>query len=133
MEEKLTETEEEKKLQEEYEKLENEIKEMVKDKNIDKMTAPELREIAKKIPGVTGVHAMKKEKLLDIVKDFLGMSEKKAPKQGKERIGDIKKKIAQRKQEREETLKSKDKTKATILRRRINRLKKVTRKLAKTA
>ena len=129
MEEKLT--EEEKKAQEEYEKLENEIKEMVKDKNIDKMTAPELREIAKKIPGVTGVHAMKKEKLLDEVKEFLGLKEKKAPKQGKERIRDLKKKIAQLKEERQQALKSKDKSTATILRRKISRLKKLTRKLAK--
>ena len=131
MEEKLT--EEEKDAQKEYEEIQNEIKEMVKDKNIDKMTAPELREIAKKIPGVTGVHAMKKEKLLNLVKDFLGIKEKKAPKQGKERIGDIKRKIAQLKQEREEALRSDDKRRASMLRRRINRLKKLTRKLAKAA
>ena len=131
MEEKLT--DEEKEAQKEYEKLQNEIKEMVKDKNVDKMTAPELREIAKKIPGITGVHAMKKEKLLSVVKEFLGIEEEKAPKQGKERIGDIKKKIAQLKQEREEALKNNDKRRASILRRRINRLKKLTRKLAKAA
>ena len=129
MEDKLQ--EEERKAQEEYEKIENEIKELVKDKNIDKMTAIELREIAKKIPGVTGVHAMKKEKVLDVVKDFLGLKEKKAPKQGKESISDLKKKIAQLKEKRQQALKSKDKSTAAILRRKISRLKKLTRKLAK--
>jgi len=129
MEDKLQ--EEERKLQEEYKKLENEIKEMVKDKNIDKMTAIELREIAKKIPGVSGVHAMKKDQLLDVVKNFLGLKEKKAPKQGKERISDLKKKIVQLKEERHRALKSKDKSTATILKRKISRLKKLTRKLAK--
>jgi hypothetical protein len=34
------------------------------DKPVDKMTVKELREIAKEIPGVTGVHSMKKDELL---------------------------------------------------------------------
>lgn len=131
MEEKIT--EEEKEEQQEYERLKSEIAEMIKDKNTDKLTAPELREIAKKIPGVTGAHAKKKDELLNIVKSFLGIKEKKAPKQGKERIGDIKKKIAQLKQEKAKALNNNDKKRASILRRRINRLKKLTRKLAKAA
>ncbi len=130
MEDKLT---EEEKAEKEYEKLQNEIRELVKDKNIDKMTAPELREIAMKIPGVTGVHAMKKDQLVTILKDFLEIKEEKVPKGGKEKIKEVKKKIAQLKQEKEKAVKNKDKKKVEILRRKINRLKKLTRKLAKAA
>ena len=126
-------TEEEKKLQEEYEKLKNEIKEQVKVKGIEKMTAPELREIAMKIPGVQGAHAMDKEQLIEIIKDFLEIKEEKKPKIGKEKIREIKQKIKQLKKEKEEALKNKDKRQVQILRRRINRLKKLTRKLAKAA
>ena len=53
---------------EEEEKKEEiqEGKEQEQEKPLDKMTAKELREIAIEIPGVTGVHAMKKEQLLEI-------------------------------------------------------------------
>jgi len=34
------------------------------EKPLEKMTAPELKEVAKQIPGLTGVHAMKKADLL---------------------------------------------------------------------
>ncbi len=135
MEEKITEelTEEEKKLQEEYEKLKNEIMEKVKEKGLDKMTATELREIGMKIPGVQGAHAMEKEQLIEIIKDFLEIKEEKAPKRGKEKIREIKKKIRELKKEKEEALESGDKSRVKILRRRINRLKKLTRKLARAA
>jgi len=115
------------------EKIKEELRELIKDKNIDKMTAPELREIAMKIPEVTGVHAMKKEQLLKIIKDFLEIKEEEAPKTNKERIREIKRKIAQLKKEKEEARKNNDKKKVNILRRRINRLKKLTRKLARAA
>jgi preprotein translocase subunit SecD len=131
MEEKLT--EEEKLQEEEYERLKNEIREQVKAKGIEKMTAPELREIAMKIPGVQGAHAMDKEKLIEIIKDFLEIKEEKKPKAGKEKIREIKQKIRQLKKQKEEALKNKDKKQVQILRRRINRLKKLTRKLARAA
>ncbi len=130
MEEKEGLTQEEMK---EIEDLKKEIMEKVEAKGIEKMTAPELREIAMKIPGVQGAHAMDKEKLIEIIKDFLEIKEEKKPKVGKERIREIKQKIKQLKKEKEEALKNKDKKKVQILRRRINRLKKLTRKLAKAA
>ena len=37
------------------------------EKPLEKMTAPELREIAIKLPGVAGVHAMKKGELLALI------------------------------------------------------------------
>ncbi len=100
------------------------------EKPLDKMTAPELREIAKQIPGVEGVHAMKKEQLLEIIKKHRGIEDKALKKVEKATVRELKKKIAELKAQKEEARKAKDKRKVEILRRRINRLKKQTRKLA---
>ncbi len=104
------------------------------EKPLDKMTAPELREIAKEIPGVEGVHAMKKEQLLAIIKEYRGIKEEPPKKKAKKELAltvkQLKQKIAQLKAEKEVALKAKDKKKVDIIRRRINRLKKQTRKVA---
>ena len=46
----------------------NKEKEDKKEKPLDRMTAKELREIALKIPEMTGVHGMNKAELLAAVK-----------------------------------------------------------------
>ena len=123
---------------EEEEKKEEiqEGKEQEQEKPLDKMTAKELREIAIEIPGVTGVHAMKKEQLLEIIKEAKGIKDeepvkkkKKAPKKEVEKK-ELKTKIVSLKKEKEEAYTARDKKKVDILRRRINRLKKRTRKVA---
>lgn len=104
-------------------------------KPLDKMTAPELREIAKEIPGVEGVHAMKKDQLLEIIKEYRGIKDE-TPKRKKVKkvVGittkQLKEKIAQLKAEKQAAQQARDKKKVDILRRRINRLKKQTRKVA---
>ncbi len=45
---------------------------------LDKLTAPELKEIALKIEGLSGVHAMKKEELLRAIKDAKGIPQEPA-------------------------------------------------------
>ena len=109
------------------------------EKPLDKMTATELREFAlsKKLEGLTGVHAMKKEELLKAIKEALGIKEEEPAKKGKPvgekrqvNVKEIKQKIVQLKQQKQEAISSQDKKKASILRRRINRLKKQTKKLA---
>jgi hypothetical protein len=50
-------------------------------KPLDKMTANELRELAKAIPEITGVHAMKKAELLAVVKEARGIKEAAAQKE----------------------------------------------------
>ncbi len=104
------------------------------EKPLDKMTAPELREIAKEIPGVEGVHAMKKEQLLAIIKEYRGIKDDTPKKKAKKEIGltvkQLKEKIVRLKSEKEAALKARDKKKVDIIRRRINRLKKQTRKVA---
>ncbi|MBW1730549.1 MAG: Rho termination factor N-terminal domain-containing protein [Deltaproteobacteria bacterium] len=114
---------------------EEEKRPIEEEKPLDKMTAPELREIAKEIPGVTGVHAMKKDQLLAIIKEHRGIKDE-APKRKKAKkpVGvtpkQLKEKIAQLKAEKEAARQAQDKKRVDILRRRINRLKKQTRKVA---
>ncbi len=100
-----------------------------KDKPLEKMTVKELRELAKDIPGITGVHAMKKEELITEIKSAKGIKDEPVKKvSGSTR--ELKLQIKSLKAERQAALEAKDKKKATIFRRRISRLKKKTRKVA---
>jgi hypothetical protein len=107
--------------------------EHVKEKPLEKMTAPELREIAKEIEGVTGVHAMKKEELLKIIKQARGIVDEKPVKKEKIKViltvVDLKKKILALKAEKAAAHEARDVKKIEILRRRINRFKKRSRKV----
>ena len=107
------------------------------EKPLDKITAPELREIAREIPGVTGVHAMKKEQLLEIVKEYKGIKDvepaKKREKTAQKVIlnaKELKGKIGQLREEKKAAREIGERKKVKRLRRRINRLKKQTRKVA---
>ena len=107
------------------------------EKPIDKMTAKELREVAAQIPDVTGVHAMKKEDLLKIIKAHRGIQDEKPVKKKKikkDKSGlsrrALKAKIIELKKQKGEAREAKDKRQVDILRRRINRMKKMTRKVA---
>lgn len=105
------------------------------------MTVKELREIALNIPDITGVHAMKKAELLEIIKKNKGIEEESKPKKkvhkGKHpklvTAADIKKKIGEVRAKKLEAMEKKDKKLVKIYRRRINRLKKRSRKLSKSA
>ncbi len=103
-----------------------------KEKPLDKMTATELREIAREIPGVEGVHAMKKQQLFDIIKEARGIKDEDSAEKGAKQIDvkALKEKIGRLKVEKAVALAAKDRQKVDTLRRRINRLKKRTRKAA---
>lgn len=100
-----------------------------KEKPLDRMTAKELREAALKIPGITGVHSMNKAELLAAIKKERGIVDDKVKKSDVS-IRQIKKKISALKEEKAAAHENKDKPKAKILRRRISRLKKKTRRAA---
>ena len=124
-------------MDEEIIKEEDQKEEEVQEKSLDKMTAPELRETAKEISGVEGAHAMKKEELLSIIKKDRGIEDEKAPGKRKGRknkprrtVKELKGKIIHLKKEKESAREAKENNKIDILRRRINRLKKQTRKIA---
>ena len=99
------------------------------EKPLDKMTVKELKEIAKEIPEITGVHGMNKPDLLSAIKKSRGIEE--SPKKKKDiSLLELKKKIKLLKVKRAEALTSKDKKMATIYKRKISKLKKKTRRAA---
>ena len=100
-----------------------------KEKPLEKMTVKELREMAKDIPQIVGVHGMKKEELIVEIKKAKGITDEPL-KKADASIAQLKQKIKALKIERRAALEAKDKKKATIFRRRISRLKKKTRRVA---
>ncbi|HDZ89072.1 MAG: transcription termination factor Rho [Deltaproteobacteria bacterium] len=118
------------------ETTENNVKKPEFEKPLSKMTAPELKEVAMEIPGLTGVHAMQKPDLIAVIREYYGIEEEE-PGKGKKKkvklqvdVKEVKKKIVQLRERREQARAAKDKKGVEILRRRINRLKKQTRKVA---
>ena len=100
-----------------------------KEKPLDKMTVKDLREMAKVIPEITGVHGMNKAELITSIKKAKGIKDEVVKKKDAT-TRQIKKKIRALKTEREAALEAKDKNMATIFRRKIARLKRKTRKAA---
>jgi cell division protein FtsX len=103
------------------------------DKDVEKMTVKELREVAKDFPGVEGVTAMKKEQLVELVRDHLGIADEKPAKKAKVKkpglsIKELKQKIPELRALKQQAREANDRHQVDILRRRINRLKKMTRK-----
>lgn len=103
-----------------------------KEKPLDKMTAKELRELALGIEGIVGVHAMNKSELLAAVKTARGIVLKKK-RQTDVDVRSIKKEIRELRSQKETMKEAGEKDKVRILRRRISRLKKRTRRVATTA
>ena len=97
-----------------------------KEKPLEKMTAKEMREIAKAISGITGVHGMNKEELLTAIKMERGIADDKPGKKKSGEVRQLKQKIKALKVQRQAALEASYKKMATIYRRRISRLKKKT-------
>jgi hypothetical protein len=100
-----------------------------KEKALEKMTVKDLREIAKDIPEIVGVHGMKKEELIAAIKQARGIEDEPLKKTDASVAG-IKKRIKEFKGKRQAALEANDRKKATIYKRRISRLKKKSRRLA---
>jgi hypothetical protein len=131
------------------------------EKPLDKMTVAELREALKKeLPDMTGLSSMKKDQLLEAIKEARNSedetpakettAQKAAPKKaapkkaapkkaapqktaGPKKVmtaKEMKQEIVRLRAEREAIRQEGDKKKIEIIRRRINRLKKLTRKAA---
>lgn len=114
-------------------------KEAQPEKSLDKMTAKELRELAAGIAEITGAHGMKKAELLAAIKKAKGIEETPPIKKKKETktpsgpmtVKEMKAKIVQLRTEQEEMRRTGDRKQIKIMRRRINRLKKRSRKAAR--
>jgi len=98
-----------------------------KEKPLEKMTVTDLREMAKEIPEITGVHGMKKEELIVAIKKSKGIADETVKKTDVS-LGEIKQKIKAIKAQRQAAIETKDKKMATIYKRRISRLKKKSRR-----
>ena len=80
-----------------------------KEKPLDKMTAKELREIALEIPEIEGVHAMKKEALLEAIIKSRGVEKKEEKAEVKEEKEEAKEEVKEEKEEaKEEKAKEKE-------------------------
>jgi hypothetical protein len=99
------------------------------EKPLEKMTAKELREIALSIPEIQGVHGMNKEELLASIKKARGI-EDTVKKKSDISIRELKSKIKELRAKKEEAREKKDKQLVDGLRRKISRLKKMTRRAA---
>ncbi len=112
-----------------------------KEKPLEKLTAKELREMALGLPGIHGVHAMKKEELITAIRAAKGIAEPE-PKPKKEKhivakkekvvltVAQLKQKVKELRVKRGEVLQQRNLKMAEILRKRISRLKKKTRRTA---
>lgn len=98
-----------------------------KEKPLEKMTVKDLREMAKELPEIVGVHGMKKEELIVAIKKVKGIKDEPIKKVDAS-VGELKKKIRELKTERIAAIEAKDKKMTTIFKRRISRLKKKTRR-----
>jgi len=97
-----------------------------KEKALEKMTIKDLRDIAKDIPEIVGVHGMKKEELIAAIKEAKGIVD--APvKKADASVRELKQQIKGLKAQRQTAIAANDRKMATIYRRRISRLKKKTR------
>jgi len=104
------------------------------------MTVKELRELAKELPGATGIHSMKKDELVVLLSAGNGGGEaapkataaKKAKQPKAEKKprtkSEIKSLLGELHKAKDSAQAAKDRTKTEMLRRRINRLKKQSRK-----
>lgn len=96
---------------------------------LSKMTTPELKEIAKGIEGVFGVHGMKKEELIEVLRKSKGIAAEAAKKKDAS-LRTMKTKIHSLKSKRTAAIEAQDRKRAAIYRRRIARLKKKMRRAA---
>jgi hypothetical protein len=101
------------------------------EKPLEKMTAKELREYALELGEIMGVHGMNKEELLAAIKKVKGLKEEKQKKAEAVTVRDLKLKTKELRARKQEALAAgMPRKQIDILRKRANRLKKRTRRVA---
>ena len=78
-----------------------------KEKPLEKMTVTDLRDMAKDMPGIAGVHGMKKDDLIVAIKEAKGIKDEPV-KKADTTVGEIKKQIKAIKAQRQGALEAKD-------------------------
>jgi len=104
---------------------------MAEEKPLEKMTVKELRDVAHEIDGLEGVSAMKKTDLLIAIKEARGIPVKDERQGAIDTIMEVKKKIRELRERKIELRNEADKVGVKRLRRKINKYKKKTRRLAR--
>jgi hypothetical protein len=100
-----------------------------KEKPLEKMTAKELRDLALSLGSISGVHGMNKEEVLAAVKEAKGIADE-GGKKGNRSMRDLKQKIGELRGKKEEAREGGTRKTVDVLRKRISRLKKKTRRAA---
>lgn len=98
---------------------------------LEKLTVVKLREVAHEYPEIVGATGMKKEDLIKAILEARGEPVEEEKKKDVVLISHIKKEIKQLKAEQTKAVTDKDSKKASTLRKKISKLKKQTRLLAK--
>ncbi|MEN3039607.1 MAG: Rho termination factor N-terminal domain-containing protein [Candidatus Kryptonium sp.] len=98
------------------------------EKKLEKMTIKELRDIATKIPEISGVHGMNKEELISALKKVYGIKEE--PRRVGASIREIKAKVKKFKALAEEAKKNNELKKYERYRKLASAFKKRTRRLS---
>jgi cell division protein FtsX len=119
-------------LKEEWQQMAKKERKGKKEKPLDRMTAKELREMALGMEGIVGVHAMNKSELVAAIKEARGIEEEKKRDKSVD-VRSIKKKIRELRSQKETLREAGEKDKVQMLRKRISRLKKKTRRATKAA
>jgi hypothetical protein len=102
-----------------------------KEKPLDRMTAKELREHALTLGEIVGVHGMNKEEIIAAIKEIKGISDNSGKSVKAVNVRELKEKINLLRQAKIDAVAADEsRTKINILRKRINRLRKRTRKAA---
>ncbi len=98
-------------------------------KPLEKMTVKDLRSLClEKLPMITGASGKNKDELVQAIKDVFGIKDEEQVSPYKQQIADIKKQIRALRIEKEGIT---DRAQRNRMRRKINRLKKRTRQLAR--
>ena len=100
--------------------------------HLAQLTVVKLREEAKKYPDVKGTSGMKKEELIELIAEKLGL----APKPETAAVGDkaaIKQKIRALKAQKQKALEENDHAKAKLYRRQVHNYKRRLRRLLREA
>ena len=100
-----------------------------KEKPLEKMTAKELRELALKLEGIVGVHAMNKDELVEAIREVQGIVVEKTKKVAVD-IRAVKAKIKELRTRKEQAKTDGNRRLLDALRRKISNLKKKTRRAA---
>ncbi|QJB56974.1 hypothetical protein [Pseudodesulfovibrio sp. zrk46] len=100
-------------------------------KPLEKMTTKELRELCiAKLPMITGASGKDKDEIVAAIKELFGIEDEVTVSPYKQQIAELKKQIRALRADKE---KVEERVVRDRIRRKINKLKKRTRKLAKTA